>query len=136
MPQSFSDELYHGLNALAESSFPKKCMTCGKTYLNTQDFVKQTENVGVSSGLKASHDDDEVEIVELFRNCLCGSTLMDVCGDRRNNSASGKKRRQAFNKLLQILEKKGVQQELGRREILKVMAGQQSTVIQRIKNKT
>ncbi|MCK9987662.1 MAG: hypothetical protein AzoDbin1_04134, partial [Azoarcus sp.] len=38
-------------------------------------------------------------IVELFRNCVCGSTLMDCFRDRRDTSEAGLRRRARFGEL-------------------------------------
>ena len=70
--------LLDGLQALADSAFPKRCNNCGRTFDSVRDFIAETVSVrnGIS-GAKASRGDDEEVIVELYRNCVCGSTLMD-----------------------------------------------------------
>ena len=39
------DGLYDGLQALANSAFPKKCNTCGRTFENAEEFVLETEKL-------------------------------------------------------------------------------------------
>ncbi|MFT6101756.1 MAG: hypothetical protein ACJATV_000561 [Granulosicoccus sp.] len=128
------DGLYKGLQALANSAFPKKCNTCGRTFENAKEFVLETEKLRPSvSGLKQSLDDDGSMIVELFRNCTCGSTLMDAFNDRRDLSAKGEKRRKRFSELQTFLvEKHGLDSLVAREELLKVMRGETSKILSQI----
>jgi hypothetical protein len=128
------DGLYDGLQALANSAFPKKCNTCGRTFENTEEFVLETEKLRPSaSGLKQSMDDDGSMIVELFRNCTCGSTLMDAFNDRRDLSSKGEKRRKRFAELQTFLvEEHNVDSGIARNELLKVMKGEHSEVLSKI----
>lgn len=124
---------YAGLRQLAESAFPKRCRNCGRTYRDAKEFVASTEPTAPDrSGLKQSLDDDNRVIVELFRNCVCGSTLMDCFNDRRDLSSSGTLRRQHFQKLLDQLAEHGVERQLARAELLKVMRGQASELLRNI----
>jgi len=107
------------LRALAEAAFPKHCRNCGKVYPTAEDFLQQTQG----RGLKQSVDDDDMTIVEAYRNCLCGSTLMDFFSNRRDNSASGDHRRALFDKLLPDLERKGMSRSEAREHILKLLRG-------------
>lgn len=120
--------LFDGLTALYEASFPKKCATCGREYKTAEDYTRETEDVHGKSGLKSSWDDDDQPIVELFRNCPCGSTLMDCFEDRR--SEARQKRRDVFDKVLQTLVNKGMDREHARDELRKVMAGKNSPDIE------
>jgi len=81
----FDPELVRGLKALAETTFPKRCRCCNRVFNDVADYVMQTEAMpNGRNGLKQSMDDDGKVIVDLFRNCPCGSTLMDSFGDRRD----------------------------------------------------
>ncbi len=116
--------LTQGLTALAEMSFPKRCKNCGQIYETLEEFVAGTSTPGLSgSGLKESEDDDGEVIVELFRNCLCGSTLMEFCGNRREESQEAQKRRDKFNQLLILLEQRGMDRETARAELRKLIRG-------------
>jgi hypothetical protein len=123
-------ELFEGLKALSDSAFPKKCANCGRSYQSPQDFITQSESISGRSGLKHSYDDDDRPLVELFRNCVCGSTLMDFFSDRRDASTSGLKRRQVFDKLLSHLETRGIDKETARHELLKLMRGDTSEMLE------
>ena len=127
---SNEEELFEGLKALSDSSFPKECATCGRVYRSPQDFVQQSDDIAGRSGLKLGYDDDERPVVELFRNCVCGSTLMDFFSDRRDTSRSGLKRRQVFGKLLAHLESRGMDNKTARDELLKLMRGDASEKIE------
>ena len=124
------DWLYAGLREIAESGFPKHCKTCGRVYQNAAEYVEKTGRVGNGrSGLKQSIGDDGETIVELFRNCVCGSTLMDAFGDRRNLTAAGLRRRERFATLLQKAIAPGLEPALARRELLKLMRGEPSDIL-------
>lgn len=113
-----------GLRELAESAFPKSCRNCGRSYRTAQDFINETRPVRPGkSGLKQSYDDDETTIVELYRNCVCGSTMMDFFSDRRDLSAAGERRRSLFEKLLPHLQQKGMDLDQARDYLLQVLRG-------------
>lgn len=125
-------ELYKGLQSLSESAFPKKCSMCHREFHTAEDFVSQSLPVPSGSGLKASMDDDDRPIVELFRNCVCGSTLMDFFSERRDTSEAGLNRRRVFANIQAMLVKKGLSSSDARLEILKLMHGEQSPVIEKL----
>lgn len=122
--------LFEGLRALSESAFPKRCATCGKVYADADEFFHESTAVGGRSGLKSSLDDDDRPMVELFRNCSCGSTLLDFFSDRRDTSERGVKRRAVFENVLKLLEARKVPREIGRLELIKVMRGGTSELLE------
>lgn len=127
-----TSELFKGLKALSDASFPKHCALCGQEYTSVEDYVEKTEDVFGKSGLKKGYDDDDKPIVELFRNCVCGSTLMDCFSDRRDVSEAGLKRREMFGKLIEMLTSKGVAAETARVELMKVLKGEPSALIEKL----
>lgn len=130
---TMDQELFDGLNALAESSFPKSCSCCGRTYDTVEDFLHDTEKIPTArSSMKSAIEEDGSTIVEVFRNCPCGSTLMDEFNDRRNMSDKGNKRRQHFNSMMDYLEQKGVSKEVSREELLKILRAEKSTILSTI----
>lgn len=113
-----------GLRALAESAFPKSCRNCGRAYRTAQDFISETQPVRADrSGLRQTYGDDDVAIVELYRNCVCGSTLMDFFSDRRDLSAAGERRRSQFERLLPHLQQNGMSLEQARDYLLQLLRG-------------
>ena len=130
-----TNDYLEGLTALMETSFPKKCATCGRKYKTAEQFLQKTKDMPQGrSSLKEALEDDGTAIVEVFRNCVCGSTLMDEFNCRRDNSEKGNKRREAFAKLMDILLKKNVPREKARKELLKIMRGQQSKMMGLLKD--
>ena len=122
-----------GLRELAESSFPKKCPTCGRVFETAAEFVVQTQPVRVShSGVKAAQDDNGVALLEIYRNCPCGSTLMDFFSERRDISEKGLMRRRRFGELYDYLVAGGMDKAVARAELLKVMRGEPSEVLKKI----
>ena len=132
--QGFYNAFFEGLNSLAESSFPKKCKTCGRKFETAEQFIRETEDIRESvTGLKQSRDDEGAIIVEAFRNCPCGSTLMDFFTDRRDQSEAGNVRRKKFNDFLIFLMENGLERKIARNELLKVMRGEKSEVLAKIR---
>lgn len=127
------DELFASLHALAASTFPKHCRNCGRVYASTDEFFAATQPVRADhTGLKQSLDDAGQPIVELFRNCACGSTLLESFRNRRDLSAAGIKRRARFDELLDKLKAAGVDADTARAELLKMMRGQAHLLIELI----
>ena len=114
---SLNDAIFDQLVELEHCSFPKKCETCGAVYKSVDDFVTKTEKVNGKHGLKAAAEDDGSVILEVFRNCPCGSTLLDFFADRRDISETGLKRRAAFQKVLDHLVENGIELETARAEL-------------------
>ncbi|HYD79210.1 MAG TPA: hypothetical protein VEC06_05330 [Paucimonas sp.] len=130
MESGNNQDLLAGLRALAESAFPKRCANCGREFASVEQFINETRQVrqGVS-GLKQGLDDDDKAIVEVFRNCPCGSTLMDVFRDRRDPSAAGMRRREKFAELVELLRTKGVASDVAHAELKKVLHGERSELL-------
>ncbi|AMV73324.1 hypothetical protein JCM30471_17260 [Desulfuromonas carbonis] len=122
-------ELYAGLQSLSSSAFPKRCRRCGREFRSVEDFLLQTEGLENSTGLKATADDQEQTLVELFRNCPCGSTLMEIFSDRRDMSPAGIERRENFGRLMTMLIADGMAAATARGELLKVLHGGDSPIL-------
>jgi hypothetical protein len=121
---------YLGLKSLSDQAFPKRCPRCGRHFATAAEFIHCTQMVRTGeSGLKSVRDESDRPMVELFRNCPCGSTLMDRFDDRRDLSDPGLRRRKLFGQLLQLLENRGMSAELARVELLKLLRGEPSTTL-------
>ncbi len=125
------EEFYKGLVALNAYSFPKICSNCGKTYQTLDDFLAEAEEVQHRSGLIEYTGRDEESVVGLFRNCSCHSTLMSKMKDRRDVSEAGERARSQFDRLLKIMTAVGITQEEARRELLKIMHGEDSRMLKK-----
>lgn len=137
MPEPYFDEaLFAGLQELVNSAFPKRCGNCGREYRNSEEFFSVTQPLRDNiSGLKQSLDDDGHMIVDLFRNCVCGSTLLESYGDRRNLSDEGITRRMRFQNMVGKLVANGCSSETARNELLKLMRGQPNDLLNLAKRK-
>jgi len=127
---------YRNLNALTDSTFPKRCPSCSTVYETQADFMEATSPVRDTSlqqgsGLIALDPEDD-GTVSVFRNCACGSTLMADFRSRRDNSAQGRERRRRFDDLLTMLMHKGMTHQTARAELLRVLGGQPSSLIAEI----
>ena len=124
------DAWFAGLKALGRDDFPKRCRNCGRVFANEVDYFQQTQAIRPEiTGLKAVVD-DAGPLVEVFRNCVCGSTLLVNCMSRRDDSLAGNSRRRLFNELLGYLVRHGVDRAQARIELLRVVAGERSAVLE------
>ena len=128
--QDLDPELLRGLTTLVASTIPKQCRCCGKTFADVDDYVRETARPANGSlGLKQSIGDAGEVIVDLFRNCPCGSTLMDSFNDRRDNTSQGSQRREQFSSLLIYLTEHGLEPTLARQELLHILQSGQSEIL-------
>lgn len=116
-------ELFDGLRQLTRGTFPKQCSGCSKIYYTLEQFLDETQRVRNSSGLISSIDEEDNTVVEVYRNCSCGSTLMDLCHDRRDSTEAGLKRRVLFETMQKKLIKAGISQKDAREELLNLLHG-------------
>lgn len=115
---------FEGLKALLESAFPKKCGNCGYVYETAEQFFMETQDMPRGhSSLKSVIEDDGMRIVEAFRNCRCGSTLMDEFGCRRDQSDKGAQRREAFDRMSILLQTRNISVAAARAEIVNFLHG-------------
>lgn len=125
------DAWFAGLRVLSDDSFPKCCRSCGREFASETDYFQQTQAIRPDiTGLKAVYDDEEGALVEVFRNCVCGSTLLVNCMSRRDDSASGQSRRRLLDDLLGYLQLHGFERSQARRELLRVASGERSEVLE------
>ncbi|MFT6386820.1 MAG: hypothetical protein ACJAUP_000188 [Cellvibrionaceae bacterium] len=131
---SDTDHIYQGLQSLAETAFPKRCRNCGRLYHDVSAFIAETKLLNAKhSGLKPAIKDDGSISVELFRNCPCGSTLMDVFNNRRDISQNGIKRRNDCDKMMDMMQKEyNVTKDAARAELLKIMSGEPGDIVKNI----
>jgi hypothetical protein len=119
---------------LAELAFPKTCPCCGKVYPTAEAFLAETEDIPIAkTPLKEATESDGSVLLEVYRNCVCGSTLMDEFHDRRDMSARGCERRALFRRLMKILvDDFQITEDVARVELLKVLRDEHSELVSRI----
>ena len=120
-------EIYEGLQALSAAAFPKQCQDCGKQYGSLEELIAQT-SADTGSGLKASTSLLNPG-VEIERSCSCGALLSESFNDRRAGGQIGAQRRTLFDRLLSLLIEGGLPQKMAKKELLKVMKGQPSDLL-------
>jgi hypothetical protein len=116
-----SDQFLEGLQELYKSAFPRKCANCGRVYPNLEVFLAETYQLKGRTGLLENAgcpEEGDEPIVELYRNCVCGSTMMEFFENRRDTSENGLRRRELFDDLLKQLVAQGVAVEDARKELL------------------
>ena len=132
--EKWTSEWYSGLRPKGESAYPKTCGNCGRVYETPDDFFTETGNIKPEdTGLRASNDEVGGVIVEAFRNCLCGSTLMENFADRRDMSPAGHERRERFDQMLNYLVEIGLNADTAYTELLNVARGGESNILAKIK---
>lgn len=126
-------DLWASLRELEASAFPKRCRSCGRMYQNAEEFGATTLPLTPTRvGLVPSQDDDGRAILELHRNCECGSTLMEFFAERRDTSPAGEARRLRFGILLDELTERGIARDVARAELLKVVRGGRSELLEQL----
>lgn len=109
---------------LEHASFPKRCSNCGKVYHDEIQFFQETSSIPHKrSDIRPIKDDPEVRNIylEVYRNCACGSTLMERFHSRRDLSEAGLERRAAFEHMLAKLELAGVPRQEARQSLLRLI---------------
>jgi hypothetical protein len=125
--ESKDAHFYADLKALAKSAFPKRCRNCGRVYETAQQFIDESRAVRPNAtGLKQGYGDDDMALVELYRNCTCGSTLMDLFSNRRDTSLTGEQRRQLFDTSISYLVNRGLSVPQARQCLLRLLRGEAS----------
>lgn len=122
-------EVFDGLQALSDSAFPKQCASCGKQYAGLEQLVAETRPQQ-GSGLKESYVDLSAT-VEIECQCSCGAVLTETLNDRRSYDGVGSQRRGLFDRLLSLLTEGGMPVKMAKTELLKVMKGQPSELLNR-----
>ncbi len=97
-----TSEIDRDLDRLYAGKFPKKCNTCGRVYNDHAEYIELTKALRVGGTI---FDDEDREVHE-YRDCLCGSSLLVLIGDRRDESPFGQRRRQMFDVWLRRLMKR------------------------------
>ncbi len=116
-----SDPFLEGLQELYKTAFPRKCANCGREYPNLEVFLAETLQLKGRTGLLENvgcPEEGDEPIVELYRNCICGSTMMEFCENRRDTSEKGLRRRELYDDLMKQLLAKGIAVEDARKELL------------------
>ncbi|WP_133297384.1 MULTISPECIES: oxidoreductase [Motiliproteus] len=122
-------EVFEGLTALSNGAFPKQCGSCGKSYADLEQLVAETSTSEDGSGLKQVGSFSPQ--VEVERICSCGQLLTETFGDRRSSGEVGAQRRALFDRLLSLLIEGGMPTTMAKKELIKVMKGQPSELLNR-----
>lgn len=84
------------LHSLYADKFPKQCRSCDRVYRSHAEYVASTRKM--RRGGTVFYDEDR-EVHE-YRDCACGSTLLVLVDDRRDESEFGQRRRRLFDEWL------------------------------------
>ena len=96
--------------------FPVHCPSCHRSYASADDFVQRTSPPGSDwVGTESTPNDRNQRIV---RTCPCNALIVLPPIKRRDSSADGVHRREAFSELLSILQKGGLARDEARTKLL------------------
>jgi hypothetical protein len=101
-----------------------------RSYSDLKSFFEETTQVPSSSGLAEFPAGKRSNVVGVFRNCKCGSTILIACRDRRDLSEAGEERRRNFDRVLDCLERMGIDREQARGELRRFMRGERSELLE------
>ncbi|MES9862579.1 MAG: hypothetical protein ABW157_15615 [Candidatus Thiodiazotropha sp. LLP2] len=128
-------DILDGLQELSDSAFPRVCSNCDREYASLEDFIKETQKLRGRSGLIENigcPEEGDEPIVELYRNCICGSTLMEFFSNRRDTSERGQLRRAIFEKTLASIVENGISKEEARNELIAVLRSGESHLLEKM----
>lgn len=102
----YLDNMEEKMAYLYAAKFPKKCNTCDTIYNNREEYINGTNQVTTptSPGGSVLNNQGVLE----FRNCKCGSTLLILIGNRRDESEFGNQRRAIFKECVDKIVSMGI----------------------------
>lgn len=132
---SIWNTIEQALQALSIDSFPKKCEQCDRIYWTHQEYTRDVKNVLRIGSIKqpihgmetSSHEHE----TDLYNMCWCGSKLVCYSEDFRTSHVAEERRRNRFGNLLELLVEQGIEANTARRELLKLMNGENSDIVQK-----
>lgn len=123
---------YKRLRSLFGDTFPKKCAKCGRVFESLDHFLLETRYIDKPGNVNKACDESGKAFIVMYRNCTCGSTMMDIFNDRRDTSEAGEQRRREFDELLALLVESGFEKEYARVELRKAIRGEQTDILNAI----
>ncbi|MEM7392597.1 MAG: hypothetical protein AAF492_09625 [Verrucomicrobiota bacterium] len=112
---------FEDLKSKFYNEFPKSCSSCERVYETLDDFINRTRPIAQGSGLLDSINHPRRKIFDLWRDCVCGSTMMMVCDERRDLSEKGIRIREAIGGILNDLMARGLNYEEAKTKILSLV---------------
>lgn len=112
------------LRSMIADMFPKRCPCCGKVYRDLEDFLAETRPIPAGGSMLENLERDDFSIIDMNRNCTCGSTLMVVTSERRDMSRDGRAFRHRFGEAIKRMVRLGMAPESARNELLKLLRGE------------
>ena len=84
------------LDSLYAGKFPKRCNSCDRVYRDHAEYLASTREMRRGGTI---FDDEDLKVQE-YRDCACGSTLLVLVDNRRDESEFGQRRRRLFDEWL------------------------------------
>lgn len=122
--------VFRELKSQVARCFPKTCESCGRKYPTLEDFLSATESTPYGSSFIEKAQFTDRSIVDILRNCACGSTLMVVLNERRDMTKRGTELRKLFDVLINVLDEHGIAKDRSREELIKYIRGGESPLLE------
>ncbi|CAN5335934.1 hypothetical protein BH09VER1_BH09VER1_52570 [soil metagenome] len=113
--RSKDDASFSDVEDVEELDFPKSCKKCGRVYENFDDYIRRTK---APEETTASKSPEARRALEFHRICQCGAPVVVQSENRRDLTAKGLRRRQAFGELQERLIDAGMPREEARGQLL------------------
>ena len=124
-----NSDTMHQIQQLAYLFFPKYCSSCGKFFVDVEAYKSFT---GFSEDYSEQSDGQKTGApykICLYDHCVCGKKLSDTFSTKKDLTPAGVKRRSAFGEVMVLLSYAGLQIETARTELLNVMRGKGSVIL-------
>ncbi len=109
---------FSDVEELEELDFPKSCKKCGRVYENFDDYLRRTTAPEEGSTNGSAKSPEARRALEFHRICQCGAPVVVESDNRRDLTAKGLRRRQAFGELQERLIDAGMPREEARGQLL------------------
>lgn len=116
--QPREDVGFSDVEEMEELDFPKSCKKCGRVYENFEDYLRRTTAPEEGSANGSAKSPEARRALEFHRICQCGAPVVVQSENRRDLTAKGLRRRQAFGELQERLIDAGMPREEARGQLL------------------
>ncbi|WP_305041581.1 hypothetical protein [Geoalkalibacter sp.] len=121
--------ILENLKALHADTFPKICGQCGAVFYSPDDYLRKNRRF-FRAPRPAIPAPNDLSFVQLYRHCRCGSALLAHVCDRRDETEPGRRRREKFQRVLDLLVARGWDRDIARDEIQKFLLGEKSSLLE------
>ncbi len=119
--RAIQDQLY----VVLMTRFPATCNSCKKCFKDPESFLEATHAMKRRAVLEVALQRSEFAVMEHLKYCVCGAEIFK----RRDDSEIGDRKRVLFEMLLKQITAKGINLEVAKNELRKVLKGEDSETL-------